>query len=172
MIHFKNLYPILKVMKRKIHFTLLPLRKQLMSSAKGGSLSPEELRLLCQWLTQPSPFVGWIVFLKIKHFSFHSFKCCSRSTDDPKNVLDASEIAAPGKQPLIEQIHSLTAKFPTLLSQILLATAQSLTLAVKVREAGSSLQLTNPGCLSCTGWNGHWRIETCHRTALHKWLVL
>jgi len=41
-----------------------------------------------------------------------------------KNVLDASEIAAPGKQPLIEQIFSLTVKFPTLLSQILLATAQ------------------------------------------------
>ena len=85
-------------------------------------------------------------FLKIKYFSFHSFKCCSRSTDYPKNVLDASEIAAPGKQPLIEQIFSLTVKFPTLLSQILLATAQSLTLAVKVPEAGSSLQLTDPGC--------------------------
>lgn len=104
-------------------------------------------------------------FLKIKYFSFHSFKCCSRSTDYPKNVLDASEIAAPGKQPLIEQIFSLTAKFPTLLSQILLATAQSLTLAVKVPEAGSSLQLTDPGCLSCKAWSGCQRTETWRRTA-------
>lgn len=74
-------------------------------------------------------------------------------------MLHALEIAAPGKQPLIEQIFSLTVKFPTLPSQTLLARAQSLTLAVKVREAVSSLQLTDPGCPSCRGCTGHQKTE-------------
>lgn len=46
-IHFKSLHPTLKAMKRKIHFTLLPLRKWLIGSAKGGSTSPGEICLLC-----------------------------------------------------------------------------------------------------------------------------
>lgn len=83
-------------------------------------------------------------------------------------MLDASEIAAPGKQTLIEQIFSGFVKFPTLLSQILLATAQSMTLAVKVWEAGSSLQLRDPGCLSCKGCSGCQRTETRCKTALHN----
>lgn len=107
----------------------------------------------------PSQFVVWIVFLQIKYFSFHSSKCCSRSRDYPKNVLDALEITAPGKEPLIEQIFSLPVKFPTLPSQALLARAQSLTLAVKVREAVSSLQLTDPGCPSCKGCIGNQKTE-------------
>lgn len=74
-------------------------------------------------------------------------------------MLDALDIAAPGKQPLIEQIFSLTVNFPTLRSQTLLARAQSLTLAVKVREAVSSLQLTDPGCPSCKGCIGNQKAE-------------
>lgn len=60
---------------------------------------------------------------------------------------------------MIEQIFSLTVKFPTLPSQTLLARAQSLTLAVRVREAVTSLQLTDPGCPSCKGCTGHQKTQ-------------
>lgn len=87
------------------------------------------------------------------------FPLYSRSRDYPKKCARCIRNCSPRNTALIEQIFSLTAVFPTLPRQTVLARAQSPTLAVKVREAVSSLQLTDPGCPSCKGCTGNQKTE-------------
>lgn len=47
-----------------------------------------------------SQFVVWIVFLNLKYFSFHSFNCCSRSTDYPKKSTGCIRKCSPRKTAL------------------------------------------------------------------------